>query len=50
MTNRRYQVFVSSTYLDLHEERQELIRAILELDCIPAGMELFPPPTTTLGA
>lgn len=40
--NKRYQVFISSTYQDLHSERQELIRALLELDCIPAGMELFP--------
>lgn len=39
---KRYQVFVSSTYEDLHEERQEIIQALLELDCIPAGMELFP--------
>lgn len=39
---RRYQVFVSSTYEDLREERQEVMQALLELDCIPAGMELFP--------
>ncbi len=39
---KRYQVFVSSTYTDLQQERQEVIRALLELDCIPAGMELFP--------
>lgn len=39
---RRYQVFVSSTYADLQEERQEVMQALLELDCIPAGMELFP--------
>jgi len=39
---KRYQVFVSSTYADLREERQEVIQALLELDCIPAGMELFP--------
>jgi hypothetical protein len=39
---KRYQVFVSSTYEDLREERQEVIQALLELDCIPAGMELFP--------
>jgi hypothetical protein len=39
---RRYQVFVSSTYTDLIEERREVIQALLELDCIPAGMELFP--------
>ena len=39
---KRYQVFVSSTYDDLQDERQEIIKALLELDCIPAGMELFP--------
>lgn len=39
---KRYQVFVSSTYADLKEERQKVIQALMELDCIPAGMELFP--------
>jgi Domain of unknown function (DUF4062) len=39
---KRYQVFVSSTYKDLQEERQQVMQALLELDCIPAGMELFP--------
>jgi hypothetical protein len=39
---KRYQVFVSSTFEDLHEERQEVIQALLELNCIPSGMELFP--------
>ena len=39
---KRYQVFVSSTYQDLQEERREVMQALLELDCIPAGMELFP--------
>ncbi len=39
---KRYQVFVSSTYDDLRAERQEVMHALLELDCIPAGMELFP--------
>lgn len=39
---RREQVFVSSTYLDLVAERQEVIQTLLEADCIPAGMELFP--------
>lgn len=39
---KRYQVFVSSTYQDLQEERQEVMHALLELDCIPSGMELFP--------
>lgn len=39
---KRYQVFVSSTYADLQDERQEVMQALLELDCIPSGMELFP--------
>lgn len=40
--NTIYQVFVSSTYEDLQEERKEVMQALLELDCMPAGMELFP--------
>ena len=40
--NKRYQVFVSSTYEDLIEERLEVMKALLELDCIPCGMEYFP--------
>ncbi len=39
---KKFQVFVSSTYKDLIPERQEIMHALLELDCIPAGMELFP--------
>lgn len=39
---KKYQVFVSSTYKDLVEERQEVMQALLEQDCIPVGMELFP--------
>src|SRR5690349_3885804 len=42
MTDVRHQVFVSSTYLDLAEERSEVMQALLELECMPAGMELFP--------
>lgn len=42
MDNIRYQVFVSSTYEDLVEERKQVTQAILECDCFPAGMELFP--------
>jgi len=38
---KKYQVFVSSTYEDLKPERQEIMHALLELDCIPSGMELF---------
>lgn len=40
--DKRYQVFLSSTYVDLKEERLEVMRALLELDCIPSGMEYFP--------
>ncbi|WP_421203807.1 DUF4062 domain-containing protein [Aeromonas enteropelogenes] len=39
---KKYQIFVSSTFSDLIEERQEVMQALLELDCIPVGMELFP--------
>jgi hypothetical protein len=38
---RRHQVFISSTFLDLIDERREVIEALLEMDAIPAGMELF---------
>lgn len=40
--DKRYQVFVSSTYADLKNERSAVIQTIMEMDCIPAGMELFP--------
>lgn len=39
---KRYQVFLSSTYRDLIEERQQVTTALMKMDCIPAGMELFP--------
>lgn len=39
---KKYQVFVSSTFRDLVDERQDTIRSILDLGHIPAGMELFP--------
>lgn len=38
---KRLQVFVSSTYSDLVEERQAAVEAILTAGHIPAGMELF---------
>ncbi len=41
-SDKKYQVFVSSTFIDLKDERQDLIRHILDLKHIPAGMELFP--------
>lgn len=42
MSQKKFQVFVSSTFRDLLEERQDAIRNILDLKHIPAGMELFP--------
>lgn len=40
--DKRYQIFVSSTFADLKDERQQVIQALMEMDCIPSGMELFP--------
>ncbi len=39
---KREQVFISSTFRDLVDERREVIQTLLEADCIPSGMELFP--------
>jgi hypothetical protein len=41
ISNKKLQVFVSSTYADLREERQAAVEAILTARHIPAGMELF---------
>ena len=37
----KYQVFLSSTYDDLKEQREQVIKAILEMGHIPVGMEMF---------
>ena len=37
----KYQIFISSTYEDLKEERDEVIKAVLEMGHIPVGMEMF---------
>lgn len=39
--NVKYQVFVSSTYTDLIDERFAVIQCLLNNDCIPVGMEQF---------
>ena len=39
--NKKYQIFVSSTYEDLKEERDLVIEAILEMGHFPVGMEMF---------
>lgn len=40
--DKRYQIFISSTYSDLIEEREKVMRAVMELKYFPAGMEQFP--------
>jgi Domain of unknown function (DUF4062) len=42
MRRIRYQVFISSTFGDLQQERQAVLDAILKDGHLPAGMELFP--------
>lgn len=39
--DKKYQVFISSTFTDLKNERKEVTKALLEMDCIPSGMEMF---------
>jgi hypothetical protein len=37
----KYQIFVSSTFIDLEGERDQVIKAVLEMGHIPVGMEMF---------
>lgn len=37
----KYQIFISSTFGDLEREREQVIRAVLEMGHIPVGMEMF---------
>lgn len=41
MNDKKYQVFISSTYADLIEERKKILDVLFMADCIPAGMEAF---------
>lgn len=41
-SEKRYQIFISSTFADLEEERRMVMEAIISLNCFPAGMEMFP--------
>jgi hypothetical protein len=42
LNGKIYKVFVSSTFEDLREERSEVQKTLLQMDCLPVGMELFP--------
>ncbi len=39
---KRYQIFVSSTFNDLRDERRMVFDAIIRKKCFPVGMEWFP--------
>lgn len=39
--DKKYPVFVSSTYEDLQDERKKVMEALLQMDCFPIGMEYF---------
>lgn len=41
-SKRKFQVFISSTFKDLETERLAVMKALMGIDCIPAGMEDFP--------
>ena len=41
MADKKCQVFISSTFTDLQEERKGILDTLLKADCIPAGMEAF---------
>lgn len=40
--DKKYQIFVSSTFKDLEIERNKVIQTIINMKHIPAGMESFP--------
>lgn len=42
IVNKKYAVFISSTFEDLKEEREEIVKVILGSGDIPIGMESFP--------
>lgn len=44
---KKYQIFISSTYTDLAEERKNVQQAILEINHFPVGMELFSAASTS---
>lgn len=39
--DKKFQVFVSSTYEDLQEERKAVMESLLQMNCFPVGMEYF---------
>ena len=41
MLNKKYQIFISSTFMDLEEERKAVQETILSMYQFPIGMEMF---------
>ena len=41
MEDKKYQIFISSTFTDLKDQREKIIKSILEIYHIPIGMEMF---------
>jgi site-specific recombinase XerD len=41
MTEKKYQIFISSTYLDLIKARQKVTETVLSMYHFPIGMEMF---------
>jgi len=39
--DKKYQVFISSTYKDLIEQRNQVVEVVLRLSHLPVGMEIF---------
>lgn len=39
--SKKYQVFISSTFQDLRDHRDQAIKAVLDMGHIPIGMEMF---------
>ena len=48
MTDKRYQVFISATYLDLREEREALLQVLPALGCLPVVVEAHGQNLTTM--
>ncbi len=41
MSDKKYQIFISSTYRDLKDARESVTKSILDMYHIPIGMEMF---------
>ncbi|MGI4739791.1 MAG: DUF4062 domain-containing protein [Janthinobacterium lividum] len=39
--DKKYQIFISSTFKDLIEQRNEVVKVVLRLSQLPVGMEIF---------